>query len=147
MLFSLLIPFLIGTCAVLQSGLNKKFAETMGLGSAILVNNIVILCVSAVAITITRLVPESALPELFRARSDWSWQWKLLIPGSLAFVIITMAPWAISRAGATRVFIGIIAAQIVVSLLWDYWAEALPVSPSRMLGALLALAGALLAVR
>lgn len=147
MLFSLLIPFLIGTCAVLQSGLNKKFAESMGLGSAILVNNLVILSVSVIAIVVTRLVPETALPELFRPRSGWSYHWKLIFPGLLAFGIITLAPWAISRAGATRVFVGIIAAQVVVSLFWDYWVEALPASPTRLAGAALALAGALLAAR
>ena len=51
----------------------------------------------------------------------------------------------LERVGATRVFIGVIAAQLVVSMLWDFYAEGLKISGWRIAGGALALAGSALA--
>lgn len=146
MLFSVVLPLMIGALGVLQNTFNRKYADTIGLPMALVVNNLVLLGLSIGLFWALRLVPEASLPEIFRHRSGFAFSPRYILPGLFGMLIITTAPWAIQRVGATRVFIGIIAAQIVVSLLWDYF-EAEPVSGQRILGAALALAGALLAAR
>lgn len=148
MLFSVVFPLLIGSFGVLQNTINKKYAETLGMPAALIVNNIVLLSCSLLLFFAIRLVPSENLPEIFRQKETFtSVGVRHLIPGLLGFFIITCAPWAIERVGAVRVFIGIIAAQVVVSLLWDIFVDAVPVSPTRAVGAVLALVGALLATR
>ena len=147
-MFYFILPVLVGAASVLQNTLNKRISESMGLALALLINSVVVLVFSAILFIVVRLLPDSSLPELFRQKGGWSWSDpKLLIPSFCGFLIIAGAPWAISRIGATKVFILMIVAQILVSLLWDYWAESLPVSPLRLVGAALTLVGALLAVR
>lgn len=144
----LLLPVVVGAASVLQNTINKRISESMGLALALLINSVVVLALSVVLFVVVRLLPDTALPELFRQKGSWSWaDPKLLVPSVCGFLIIAGAPWAISRLGATKVFILMIVAQILVSLLWDYWAESLPVSPVRLVGAALTLLGALLVVR
>jgi uncharacterized membrane protein YdcZ (DUF606 family) len=148
MIYLFLFPLLIGAFGVLQNTVNKKVGDVIGLPSALVINNLVLLGCSLLLFFALRLAPEGSLPELFRQKGNFTdYGWKTLLPGLFGFFIITTAPWAIDRAGAARVFIGIIVAQVLVSLLWDYYAESIPVSPTRLAGAALALAGALLAVR
>lgn len=143
----LILPALVGAAGVLQNTLNKRLADTMGLALALFVNSVVVLVLSGLLLLAARLAPQS-LPDLFRDRGGWGWgDPRILLPGLLGFAIITLAPLAIARIGATKVFIVVIVAQIVVSLLWDFYAESIPVSPVRLAGAALTLLGALLAVR
>jgi uncharacterized membrane protein YdcZ (DUF606 family) len=149
MLFILVLPLMIGAAGVLQNTINKKIGMQMGVPLALVLNNLILLACSTALYFTLRSLPQQSLPELFRAKENWGdLRWPiLLLPGFFGFFIIATAPWAIERAGATRVFIGIIVAQIVVSILWDLLADAVPVSPMRLGGALLALVGALLAAR
>ncbi len=147
MIFSLFLPLLIGATGVLQNTLNRKIAAGIGLPLALLVNSFTLVLLSVALFFCLRLVPNENLPEIFRSRTEWSLGWKNLLPGFFGFFIIATAPLAIGRVGATKVFIGVIVAQIIASILWDFYAEALPISSTRLIGAALALAGALLAVR
>lgn len=148
MVFSILIPLCIGALGVLQNTINKKAAMSLGVPVAIAVNGVVLGVAALLFLFVVRFVPESSLPDLFRPKAGLeTLGWRHLIPGIFGFLIIITAPSAIERVGATRVFIGIIVAQIAVSILWDYYAESLPIPPLRILGAVLALAGALLAAR
>lgn len=148
MLYSLLIPLAIGALGVLQNTVNKKLAESLGAPFAIAINGFVLFCFALLFFVAMRFVPEHALPELFKQKQSLSSvAWKALLPGLFGFLIIISAPSAIEKVGATRVFIGIIVAQIAASILWDYVAESIPASPTRILGAALALLGAILAAR
>jgi len=148
MLFSLFFPLIIGSFGVLQNTINRKIATTMGLPLALVINNLILLACSILLFFILRFAPAGWAPDIFREKNGLSaFTWVHFLPGLFGFFIIAIAPWAIERAGATRVFIGIIVAQIVVSLLWDFYVESMPVSPSRFAGAALALAGAFLAIR
>jgi uncharacterized membrane protein YdcZ (DUF606 family) len=148
MLFSLVLPLLVGTFSVIQNTLNKQISNRISLPLSLLLNNALVLVLSAALFLALRTVPDEALPAMFRTRNGISdFSLKFLVPGLCGFLLITLAPWAIQRAGATRVFIGIVVAQIVVSMLWDLLAEAIPLSPTRLLGAGLAIAGAWLASR
>jgi uncharacterized membrane protein YdcZ (DUF606 family) len=148
MIYSLILPLFVGSLTVLQNTLNKDVAARLSLQLSLLVNNLFVLALSVVLFITLAMVPPASLPDIFRPKGGFAdFQWRYLATGLCGFLFITFTPWAVERAGAVRVFIGIVVAQIVVSMLWDYYAESLPLSTNRVLGALLALGGALLASR
>jgi uncharacterized membrane protein YdcZ (DUF606 family) len=148
MILPLLFSLAIGALGVFQNTINKKLSEVMSLPMALVVNNIILLGCSVGFFFLVKFLPDSALPELLREKGSWqAGGWKIILPGIFGFMIIAGAPWAIEKAGATKVFIGIIVAQIVASILWDQVVENIPASPVRIAGAVIAFLGALLAVR
>lgn len=148
MLYSLVLPFLVGTFSVLQNAINKNISSRVSLPLSLLVNNAFVLLLSVLLFFAARAIPAESLPEIFRPKGSMAdFSVRYLVPGLCGFLLITLAPWAIQRAGATRVFIGIVVAQIVMSMLWDFLVEAIPFTPTRLVGALLAVAGAILAAR
>ena len=141
----LAVPLLVGTIIVLQGTLNRQLGAVMGLGTAVLLNAAVVMAAAVVFFLSVRSAPDS-FPELFRGSyapgtfSPW-----MLLPGVFGFLIIAGVPWAISRLGAARVFVAVVVAQLVVSLLWDGLTGAAPISWQRVVGAGLAIAGVALA--
>lgn len=146
MIFTLLIPLGIGCLGVLQNTLNKKIAGSIGLPVALVINNLVLLACSLSLYFFLRWQAADSLPEIFRSKPGHVGP-TILLPGIFGFLIIATAPWAIERVGATRVFIMVIVAQVITSLLWDYWMESASIAPSRVAGAVIAAVGAFLAVR
>ena len=65
----------------------------------------------------------------------------MILPGIFGFCIIAGIPWAISKLGAAKVFVGIVVAQVTVSMLWDTLVDGKPLSWMRLAGALLAIVG------
>lgn len=148
MLLGFLLPFLIGVMGVLQNTMNRRYAVSMGIPMALVFNGIVLFFGALIFYFGLRFIPAKNIPGLYQAsESGFAFGWWLFIPGLLGFLIVAIAPWAIESVGATKVFIGVIVAQIFTSILWDYFVESLPVDPMRAAGAALALAGALLAAR
>ena len=144
MIWSLFVPLLMGALGVLQNTINKKVADSIGLSLALLVNSFVLLAMGLILLLVGFY--SNALPELFRSKLSFDvLQWKYMVPGFFGFTIIATLPIAIQRAGATKVFIGIIVGQILVSLLWDYAVDSIPVHPLKLAGAFLALVGAVIA--
>jgi len=147
MIIPLFASFLVGAFGVFQNTFNKQIGSSLGLPLTLVANASVLLCASIALFFALRFFPEAQIAEIYREKNSFRFPWQAIIPGLFGFFIVATAPWAIGRIGATRVFIAIIVAQILVSVLWDHFAEATPVSASRLAGAALALAGALLAVR
>lgn len=131
---------------VLQGSLNRAVSRHLGLASAVLLNSLVLVTSAVVLWSVARRWPER-VPEIFRAGPSQSWEsfglW-MLVPGFLGLTIVAGIPWAISRMGALKFFVGFIGAQIVVSLLWDLWVEGVAIGGLRVLGAALSVLGAVL---
>ncbi len=141
----LLIPLAVGAMTVLQGTLNRQMSESMGLGSAIFLNSVVVVALVPAFYALVRAQP-SWLPAIFAGSPDLSRvAWWMIVPGIFGFCIIAGIPWAISRVGAARVFVGIVVAQLVVSLLWDALVAGQPVTLARGGGAALAVIGVILA--
>ena len=141
----LLIPLAVGAMTVLQGTLNRQMSESMGLGSAIFLNSVVVVALGSAFYALVRAQP-GWLPTIFAGAPDVSKvAWWMLVPGIFGFCIIAGIPWAISRVGAARVFVGIVVAQLVVSLLWDALVAGQPVTLARGGGAALAVIGVILA--
>jgi uncharacterized membrane protein YdcZ (DUF606 family) len=140
----LLIPVGVGVLAVFQSGLNRQMGAEFGLGSAIFWNCVMSFLLSGALYGVVRWSPEW-LPKIFQGGLDLKrLSWWMLFPGLFGVGIVAGLPWAISRLGSAKVFVGMVAAQIVVSLAWDAISGERPLSWVRVLGAALAIGGALL---
>lgn len=138
------VSFGLGTVAVLQAALNRRIAASFGLAPAIALNAVVVLFAAGCFLFaanrgwINAMGPETSLREI-----QWTW----LIPGFFGFAIIAGLPWAIARIGALNVFVTVVAAQMTVSTAWDAVVEGVELSWTRIVGGLLAVAGAILASR
>ncbi len=138
------VSFGLGTVAVLQAALNRRIATSFGLAPAIALNAVIVLLAAAGFLFaasrgwINAMGPQTSFREI---RLFW------LIPGFFGFAIIAGLPWAIARIGALNVFVTVVAAQMVVSTAWDAIIEGVELSWTRVVGGLLAVAGAILASR
>ena len=140
------LPVVIGAALVVQAGMNRQIANLWGLGGAVLLNSVVVLLLSVLVFVVVR-----ARPELFPEFLHWperpgsfAW-WRGFVPGVLGITIVLGLPWAFARLGALEVILTVMVAQVIVSLLWDARIENIPAHPLRIVGALVALAGATLA--
>jgi len=140
------ISLLMGALGVLQNTLNKQFSLSLGMQWTILINGLTLSVCCVLFFFALRFAPADALPAIFRplegARGLRPYD---VLPGIFGFLIITTLPWVLERQGATRVFIAIIASQLVVSLLWDILVEGSAIEAKRAIGSALALLGALVA--
>lgn len=140
----LLIPLTIGAVMVLQGVLNRQMGSVMGLGSAVLLNAVVVLVFGVALYLLAQQAPD-ALPAFFRGslRLDQVALW-MVLPGLFGFMIIAGIPLAISKLGAARVFVAVVVAQMFASMVWDTAVEGRPLSWTRVLGVALAIVSVLL---
>ncbi len=142
-----LLPFAVGVAAVLQGVLNRRVMSEWGLSAAVLLNSLVFLVVSLGLLALARSRPE-LFPDSFAPSASWSTlAWWFILPGLFGMVIVLGIPWAIDSLGAARVFVGIVAAQMVASLVWDHFMEGVELSLERVGGTVLAVVGAWLVGR
>ena len=137
----------LGVAAVLQGGLNEQLADRWNFPAVVVLNNVVLLLVSALFYFWIRFWPELFPKALQVQKGLPSFEWWYVFPGILGFALVFGIPFAIAYIGAFEVFIGLIAAQLAGSLLWDYWIEGLSIHPVRIAGAVLGLLGAYLVNR
>lgn len=140
----LVLPLFIGMVTVLQGVLNRNMSPTLGLGGAVLLNSAIALVLSAVLYAIARNKP-GFLPPIFDGQLSFEkLSWWMVFPGMFGMCIIAGIPWGISKLGAGKVFVGIVVAQVVTSMLLDMFMGAKPLTAVRVLGAFLAIVGVVL---
>ncbi|MCC7442105.1 MAG: DMT family transporter [Bdellovibrionales bacterium] len=145
--FAVTVTAALGGLTILQAGLNRMIGSRWGLVPAVFLNSLVLILAASAVYGIAVARPD-LFPPLFQDRGGFrSFSWWYLLPGLCGLCLVMGIPWAIGRAGATPVFVTLVAAQMVASLAWDRMVEGQPLSPPRLLGAALAIAGALLAAR
>lgn len=138
-----LIPIVVGFMAVLQGGLNRKLALDWGLGAAVYLNCLVFFVLGSVFIVALKFAPH-AFPTPFRIQSFLKpFEWWQLLPGIFGFCLVTGLPYAIAKLGATKVFLSFVVSQIIVSILWDIYAENIEFHWMKLTGTALCLLGIL----
>ncbi len=143
-----LMAFFVGSLGVFQNTVNKLISDDWGLPLALVANGVVLLAASLILFVALKFVPEESLHPIFRTRTQLTGlSWIHLLPGLFGLTVITLIPYSIDRMGATRVFIALVAAQIVASMAWDKFTTDATLSPMRIFGAVLTFLGALLAAR
>lgn len=145
MRWMILVPLLVGAATVLQGGLNRIVSERWGLAATVVFNNTAIVALSIALWMVVRLSP-NIFPVFFNDRGAWAdvrWWW--FFPAVCGVIIVAGIPWAMARLGAVPVLVGIVAAQMVVGIAWDFWVESQPITLYRVGGAALAVAGVALA--
>ena len=141
----LTIPIVVGAMTVLQGGLNRQLGGTMGLAAAVLLTCAVTTVIGAALYGWVRFAPDSA-PEFFQGDFRWaSLRWWMIIPGICGFAVVIGIPWAIPQLGAAKVFVGIVAAQLLGSVLWDALFEDRTPTTLKIVGVVTTLIGVLIA--
>ena len=149
MIRSSLFLLAIGAVSVLQATLNRRIGAEIGLGGAVLLNALVMCSTAAVVVTAltatgTALLGHGTVLGLEGLR-QWSWWW--VLPGLFGLAIVIGLPMMVERVGALTVFVGLVTAQTVTGLVWDAIEEGIPVTPTRALGVVAAIAAVLLVGR
>ncbi len=148
---SFLIPVILGLAVVIQGLLNRRIGLAIGLSTAVLINAIVFLTLSAAVIVISYLKPD-LIPSMLRpptttlreASQSGPALWLYWIPGFFGFLLVLGVPYSIQNIGPSKTFITLIVAQVVFSLLAERLLFDTDLSPLKIAGALLAVTGAAL---
>lgn len=134
------LALLLGAAGTTQGVVNGSLAQRLPIAGAIFVNALVTLGGAALWWALApgatrRLVPEGGAPL-------WCYT-----GGLLGLYIVSSAAFCFPRLGAGPTMALVVAAQLVAALAYDHFgigAVPLPVTPARVFGALLLVAGALL---
>jgi bacterial/archaeal transporter family-2 protein len=142
-----LLPVILGGAGVVQAGLNKTIAQSYGLSTASLINGVMVALCAAALFGVVYYWP-GWFPDIvvFKKSGGESFKWWYLVPGIIGFSMVFVIPLMIFEVGALPVFLGVIAGQIMVGMIWDACLENIPVSTVRMAGAALTFIGAILAM-
>ena len=136
-----ILPFILGAVAVLQGALNRVVAQSWGLTPTIVLNNFVIITMGFLFYISVKFYPQF-FPDNFRDKAGFtSFSWYYLLPGLCGLALVAGIPFAIGQIGAANVFIGIVCAQMITSLIWDQLKEGIALSWPRLLGAILTIVG------
>jgi uncharacterized membrane protein YdcZ (DUF606 family) len=136
-----ILPIILGGAGVIQAVLNKDIAAVYGLSMASLINGAIVVLCAIFVFAAVHYFPDILV---FNKKHLQSFQWWYLIPGIIGFCLVLFVPLAIREVGTLPVFLGIIAGQIIVSIIWDAYHENIPVNTIRIAGALLTFTGAFL---
>ena len=145
MALAIFLSILAGSFGVFQAGLNKVVAESLGYTTALVFNGFFFLFFNLLFFLFVFFKP-GIFPHEFKipwAFENFRWWW--VLPGFMGFTLVMGFALAVDRIGATRTFIISIAAQVFVSILWDFFHEGHGISGFRLAGAVITLVGAFLA--
>ena len=141
MFWLFIFPMFLGVAAVLQGGLNRQISDHIGLAGAVVINNIVLLGFALILYAVSMQKP-AWLPDVFYNKASMlEFKWWYIFPGLMGYSLVAGVPWAISKIGALNLFVGLVGAQMVASILWDYYFENTPITMLRIFGAVLAFSG------
>lgn len=143
---ALVVAFVLGIVGVLQATLNKQIAAHTGLAAATAINMLVATtCALAFALLCAMRGDQTGALRWSLPASTFQVWW--LLPGMIGFLIVLGLPWSVQRIGALSTFVALVGAQMLTSALWDHFATGIPLTASRIGGALCTIAGVVLLAR
>lgn len=139
---ALIVPFALGCFAVLQVALNKRIAATMGLTQAVILNAFVLLVVAAAFWLYARGARGDFGEWMSGSGGPGDFKLWWIVPGLCGLTLVAGLPWAVQRVGALQAFVVLVAAQMLFGIVWDHFVDGITVNTPRVVGAGLAIAGA-----
>jgi transporter family-2 protein len=140
---ALSVPVVLGVMAVVQATLNRQIAREWGLAPAAILNTMMALGLSLgfLAYCLARGTGAGLLRVSFDAHLMRP---HCLLPGCFGYALVIGLPWAVERLGALPVFVALIGAQMVTSVVWDQLVDGATLSWPRIAGAFLAVTSVVL---
>ena len=132
--WTILLPLFIGCFGILQGAINRQIATTIGVTQATLITNIgsVIICIAFYFFVKSF---SYLFPDFFQMKAPLTtYKWWYIFPPILGFLIIAGIPFAIAKLGAVKVTVGLIAAQMVTSIVWDMMVEDISLNIMKVIG-------------
>jgi transporter family-2 protein len=118
--YSILIPLFLGMIGILQGTINRQVASHIGVAQATLITNMatVFICMGFYFFA---KYNQELLPNIFHIKAPFStYKWWFIFPPIFGFLIVAGMPFAFSKLGAVKVTVGLIAAQMITSVVWDF---------------------------
>ena len=129
-----LLPLLIGFVGIMQGTLNKQVAGSIGVAQATLITNTVTTVICIVFYFLVKSAPEY-FPDIFHVKAPiLTYKWWFLFPPLFGFIIIAGMPFALSKLGAVKVTVLLVAAQMITSSSWDYFIDHIDINIYKIMG-------------
>jgi transporter family-2 protein len=144
MIFYFLAPIAIGFMSVLQNTLNKQVSPQYGLATILFVNALMILLVTGTLMLAVTYMPGRFGNFLAGSGVPFEFKWWFIFPGLFGFSVIFGIPYCMNQIGALSVFIVFVTAQVTGSMLWDNLIDGVPLTLTKVAGAVIALVGVIL---
>lgn len=136
--FNILIPLMLGVIGILQGAINRQVSGHIGVAQATLIGNVttVFICIAFYFYAKNT----DTLPPIFAVKAPLTtYKWWFIFPAIFGFLIVAGMPYAISKLGAVKVTVGLIAAQMITSVVWDYAVDGVALNLLKMGGIICAL--------
>jgi transporter family-2 protein len=136
------LPLALGTIGILQGALNRSMISSLGLLKVAMLGSIVTLIIMTAVYMIGQYKPE-LFPSFFRIKSG-EMKWWFILPGIFGFLIVSTLPISIFKLGAVKTTVGLIAAQMITSVVWDIFVEGISFTYTKGAGVIFALVSVVL---
>lgn len=134
----ILAAMIVGAVGVVQGAFNKNISGEIGIAQTAVVGSIVTLLSAVIFYVVVKASPD-LMPEYFRIKAPFThYKWWFPIPAICGFIFIAALPVAFANLGAVKASIVMIAAQMIVSVAWDYFIDGVEVNLMKLGGILLA---------
>lgn len=132
--WTILLPILLGCVGILQGAINGQISNTIGVAQTTLITNIGTVIICLVFYFVVKSYSH-LFPEYFQIKVPiTTYKWWYVFPPLFGFIIIAGMPFAIARLGAVKVTVGLIAAQMIVSVLWDMMVQGVGLNLMKVIG-------------
>ena len=136
--WTILLPVFIGCIGILQGALNSQIAATVGVAHATLLTNVGTVAICIAFYAFVKNYPQF-FPEFFQVKMPLStFKWWYIFPPLFGFTIIAGMPFAITQLGAVKVTVGLIAAQMITSVVWDIMVQGIAIDMMKFIGIIFA---------
>lgn len=128
------LPLLIGCLGILQGAMNRLVSNYIGVTQASLITNLGSVTICMVFYFVVKANTQ-LFPAFYHIKAPLTtYKWWFAFPPIFGFLIIAGIPFAISQLGAVKVTVGLIAAQMITSVVWDMFVEGIELNTMKIIG-------------
>lgn len=132
--WTIALPLFIGCFGILQGAMNRVIASHIGVAQASLITNIGSTLFCAILYYFAKAYSH-LMPEFYQIKAPLStYKWWFIFPPLFGFAIVAGIPYSIAKLGAVKVTVGLIAAQMITSVVWDLLVEGVTINMMKFVG-------------